>query len=120
VSQRGSLSIEAALVIPTVLLVVLSMFELVALAATRFELTAAAREGARVAATVPDPGRAIEAVRETLGEPLGGEVRVTVTRPTVVGRLATVEIHVQRQLRSPFLDSVSVPLAVRAAMRVER
>lgn len=119
-SQRGSLTIEAALVIPTVLLVVLSMFELVALAATRFELTAAAREGARVAATVPDPAQAVEAVRDTLGEPLGGEVRVTVTRPSVVGRLATVEIGVRRHLRSPFLERMSVPLAVRAVMRVER
>ncbi len=106
--------------LPIVLVVVLAVFELVALATTRLELTAAAREGARVAATLPDPNRAIEAVREALGEPLGGHVRVTVVRPAVVGRLASVEVRLDRPLRTPFLDAMSVPLAARAVMRIER
>lgn len=119
-SERGSLSIEAGLVLPIVLVVVLAVFELVALATTRLELTAAAREGARVAATLPDPSRAVDAVREALGEPLGGQVRITVVRPSVVGRPASVELRLDRPLRTPFLDRITVPLAVRAVMRVER
>lgn len=119
-SERGSLTVEAGLVLPIVLVVGLAVFELVALATTRLELTAAAREGARIAATVPDPSRAVEAVREALGGPLGDEVRVTVVRPAVVGRLASVELELDRPLRTPLLDRMRVPLSVRAVMRIEQ
>lgn len=118
-TQRGSLTVEAVLVVPVVLLVVLAVFELVALGVTKLELTAAAREGARVAATVPDPGRAVAAVRETLSEPLRTRALVSVARPTVVGRPAEVTVSVSRPLRSPLLDAVVVPLSARAVMAVE-
>lgn len=113
------MSIEAAFVLPVILLVVLSVFEVVALSVTKLELTAAAREGARIAATVPDPARAVAAVRATLGDPLGSEVVVSVVRPAVVGRLAEVTVTARARLRSPILSGVSVPVVARSAMAVE-
>ena len=114
------MTVETALVLPIVLVVLVAVFELVALAGVRLELTAAAREGARVAATTPDPAAAVDAVRSALTEALASETTVTVTRPSVVGRPTTVELHVVQQLRTPLLTWLSVPIDVRTVMRVER
>lgn len=118
-TDRGSLTIEAAFVVPLVLLVLVACFELASLALTRIELLAAAREGARVAASVADPARAVAATRAALDEPLNTIARVSVRRPQVSGRQAVVTIEVQRPLATPVLDSVTVPIVVRAVMVVE-
>ena len=116
---RGSASVELALVLPLVLLVLIAGLELTLLARTRLELVAAAREGARVAATNPDPSRAVQAVREALPEPAASRVRVGVTRPRVVGRPAVVEVSYPHQLVTPLLRGWEVRLSARAVMRVE-
>src|SRR5690606_6508233 len=90
-----------------------------ALARTRLVVVAAAREGARVAATQPDPADAARAVRGALGD-LGDAARITVSRPHVVGRPATVEVEVRQALRTPLLQHLRVPVGGRATMRVER
>ena len=72
-----------------------------------------------VAATVPDPGQVVSAVRDALGEPLGSVALVSVIRPGVVGRPAVVTVTVEQRLRTPLLDTFTVPLSVRAAMAVE-
>ena len=119
VSDRGSIAIEAALVLPILILVILAGFEVSVLAMTRFELVAAAREGARVAATVADPVQAVAAVRSALDEPLASRVAVTVRRPPVPGRQAEVLVRVVQEMRTPLLDALRVPITVRAVMAVE-
>lgn len=119
-SSRGSATVEFVLVLPLIILVLVACLEVAALARARVVVVAAAREGARVAATHPDPADAVEAVRSALGEVLGSAARVSVSRPHVVGRPATVEVAVRQHLTGPFLDGFSVTLTGRSTMRVER
>jgi len=119
-SERGSTTVEFVLVLPLIVLVLVACLEVAALARARVVVVAAAREGARVAATHPDPADAVEAVRAALGEPMGETARVAVTRPHVVGRPATVEVVVRQSLTAPFLDAFTVKLSGRSMMRVER
>jgi Flp pilus assembly protein TadG len=118
--QRGSATVEFVLVLPLIVLVLVACMEVVALARARVVVVAAAREGARVAATHPDPADAVEAVKSSLGEVMAAAAKVSVTRPHVVGRPATVEVDVRRNLSAPLLDSLAVTLSGRATMRVER
>ncbi len=111
---------EFAVTIPTLLLVLLAVLEVVVVARTQLELVAAAREGARVAATVVDPARAVAAVESALPAIMQHRVRVTVTRPTVVGRQATVTVSLRHRLVTPMLRWLEVDLRGRAVMRVER
>lgn len=111
---------EFLLVLPLMMLTLVACLEVAALARTRVEVVAAAREGARVAATHPDPADAAAAVRAALGERLAGAAHITVARPHVVGRAATVEVELRRRLVGPLLDGLSVTLSGRATMRVER
>jgi hypothetical protein len=111
---------ELAVTIPTLLLVLLAVLEVVVVARTQLELVAAAREGARVAATVVDPARAVAAVENALPATLQDRVRVTVTRPTVVGRPATVIVYLRHHLVTPLLRWLEIDLRGRAVMRVER
>ena len=118
--QRGSATVEFVLVLPLFVLVLVACMEVVALARALVVVVAAARDGARVAATHPDPADAVEAVKASLGEVMAAAARVSVTRPHVVGRPATVEVDVRRHLSAPLLDSLAVTLSGRATMRVER
>lgn len=111
---------EFVLVLPLIVLVLVACLEVAGLARTRMVVVAAAREGARVAATHPDPADAVDAVRMALGPRLGDLARVSVSRPHVVGRPATVEVAVRQALSSPILDSLAVTLTGRSTMRVER
>jgi Flp pilus assembly protein TadG len=119
-SDQGSATVEFLLVLPLIVLTLVACLEIAALARTRVEVVAAAREGARVAATHPDPAAAVEAVRAALGEELGASAHITVARPHVVGRPATVAVELRRNLVGPLLDGLSVTLSGRAMMRVER
>ncbi len=117
--QRGSATVETALVLPAILLVLVAAVEVWVVAGTQLRMTAAAREGARVAATTPDPAAAVAAVREVLGEPLGGRVRVGVRRSPVAGAPAEVTVTLDRPLAGPLLSDVVVPIRARAVMLVE-
>lgn len=119
-SDRGSATVEFVLVLPLIVLVLVACLEVAALARARVVVVAAAREGARVAATHPDPAEAVEAVKTALGESLVASARVSVARPHTVGRPVTVEVNVRQSLASPFLEAWSVTLTGRATMRVER
>ena len=116
----GGVALELAVTIPTLILVLLAMLEVVVIARLQLELVAAAREGARVAATVVDPAAAVRATQEAVGAELADRIRVEVTRPTVPGRLATVRVSLRHQLVTPLLRWMSVDLSGRAVMRVER
>ena len=111
---------ELALSIPTLVLVLLAMLEVIVVARVQLELVAAAREGSRVAATVVDPAAAVRATREAVGAGLSDRIRVEVTRPAVPGRLATVRVSLRHHLVTPLLKWVTVDLSGRAVMRVER
>ena len=109
---------EFALVIPLILLAVLAIAEVTVVARTALQVTAAGREGARVAATSPDPARAIEATRQALGPELASRARVTVRRPPVVGRPARVTVAVDHVALAA-LGGFRVHLASTTEMRVE-
>ncbi len=119
-SQRGSLTVEAALVIPVIAIVALAALELFGSAVAHQAVLAAAREGARVAATVVDPVRAVSAVRDALPPTMASTARITVHRPATVGRPAEVVVVARHDLITPLLDGISFDLTARAVMRVER
>lgn len=110
---------EFALVVPVVLLVVLAVAEVAVVARVQLELVNAAREGAREAATSPDPASALAAARAALG---GGadHARINVSRPHVVGATAVVEITLPHTLAPAIFGGTTIELQGRAAMRVEQ
>ncbi len=118
-TERGSATVELALLVPLVLVLLLAVVEVAAAARTQIELIAAAREGVRVAAVNPDPARALAAAQAVLGE-RGDDARIRVHRPHIVGRSAEVTVTYERRSTLPFLGRFSVPLRARAVMRVER
>jgi Flp pilus assembly protein TadG len=118
-AERGTAVVEFALVLPLVLLVLAAVVEVALVARTQLELVNAAREGARTAATVVDPAEAVAATRRSLG-PTGAGARVSVSRPHVVGRNASVTVTVPHRVMAVLLGGVEVRLTARAVMRVER
>ena len=119
-TQAGGVALELAVTIPTLILVLLALLEVVAVARVQLELVAAAREGVRVAATVVDPAAAVRATQQAVGPNLSDRIVVDVTRPTVPGRQATVQVMLRHQMVTPLLRWLSVDLSGRAVMRVER
>jgi hypothetical protein len=111
--------VELALLVPLLLVLVLLIVEVSLVARLQIEATAAAREGARVAATTPDPAAAIAAVRTALGE-RGAEARINVHRPHIVGRNARVEVTLWHHLDLPLIGGPSIALSASAVMRVEQ
>jgi Flp pilus assembly protein TadG len=108
------------LVLPILVLVVVASLQLVGVARARLELQGAAREGARVAATTPDPAKAVEAVLASLPSEMRDRARVSVERPSRVGAVATVTVSVRHPLGRPFPPTLGVDLSARATMRTER
>lgn len=112
--------VEAAVVIPLLLLVFLAGVELFVVARTQVELSAAAREGARQAATSHDPARAVQSVRASLGPRTRADAAVSVRRPGVVGAIATVSVRLEYPFASILWGGVRIPLHASASMRTER
>lgn len=73
-----------------------------------------------MAATTPDPARAVDAVRDALDPDMRDRVRISVSRPGVVGRPARVTATVAHPLVGPILDNIKVNISADAAMYVER
>ena len=107
---------EAAFVIPVVLVVLMAVIEVVSVVGVQLELVAAAREGARAAAVASEPAVAVDAAREVLGD---RPAVISVVRPHVVGRPAEVTVRFEKPLVTPLLGGITVPLSARAVMRVE-
>jgi hypothetical protein len=101
-------------------LVLLAVLEVVVVARIELDLVAAAREGARVAATTPNPEAAVTAATATLSSEMAAKVSVSVTRPATVGKPATVTVALKHQLVTPIMRWFAVDLSGRATMRVER
>jgi TadE-like protein len=116
----GSVTVEFFLVIPMVVIVLIAGLQVVSLARARIELIGAAREGARIAATSPDPAVAVAAVLEALPVSVRDSARVSVTRPSVVGQPARVLVRLRHRLGAPFPPGVGFDLSAAASMLVER
>lgn len=119
-AERGSASVEFALVIPAVLLVLLALVEVAVVARAQMELLSAARHGVRVAATNPAPEAAVDAIHRVLSDELAARVVVTVERPSVVGRDAVVRLSAEHRLLSVLFGGIPLELSAGAVMRVER
>lgn len=119
-SDSGTVTVEFFLVLPLVILVLVAGIQVISIARARIELVGAVREGARVAATSPDPARAVQAVQDALNPSVRNQVRVSVSRPAVVGRPARVSASLRHALFGSVLDGPSVNLTARASMLVER
>jgi Flp pilus assembly protein TadG len=111
--------VEFALVLPLVLVLLMALVEVAVIARTQLEVVNAAREGARQAAASPDPSAAVAAVRSSLGD-VGGRASVSVRRPDVVGRPATVRVTLLHRIATPLFGGVTVELSASSSMRVER
>jgi len=113
-------TIEFFLVLPLLIVVLAAGVQVLSVARARIELLGAVREGARVAATTPDPARAVEAVRSALAPGARERARISVSRPGVVGRPATVRASLRHLLAIPLLDDIGVTISATATMLVER
>ncbi|MGD2103328.1 MAG: TadE/TadG family type IV pilus assembly protein [Acidimicrobiia bacterium] len=118
--DEGSVTIEFFLVVPLLIAVLAAGIQVISVARTRIELLGAVREGVRVAATTPDPAKAVDAVRNGLSPADRDRVRVSVTRPSVVGKPASVTASLRHLLGIPLLEDVGVTVSASAVMRVER
>lgn len=119
-SERGAAAVEFALVLPLVLLALVLLVDVVSVSHTQFLVSSAAREGARVAATTPDPALAADAVRDALGG-RADEARITVHRPDVVGESAEVVVTIRHAVAAVLSRGVlALEVRGRAVMRVER
>lgn len=118
--QNGSAVVEFVLVLPVLFLVLLALVEIAVVARTQLDLIHASRVAAREAAATPEVARAVEAAVASLGRTLSENARISVRRPSVVGRRAEVEITLPYRAFSPLLGGISVELKARSVMRVER
>lgn len=114
------MTVEFFLVVPLLIVVLAAGIQVISVARARIELLGAVREGARVAATTPDPAKAVEAVRAAMAPSERDRVRISVSRPSVVGRPATVTATLRHLLTVPFLEDLGVTVSATASMRVER
>ena len=114
------MTVEFFLVIPMVILVLVASLQVVGIARARMELQAAVREGVRVAATTPDPSRAVAAVSGALPPGMRDHTRISVERPSRAGAEARVTAIFKHLLGAPFPSDVGVELRVTASMRTER
>ena len=114
------MTVEFFLVIPLLILVLAAGIQVISVARTRIELLGAVREGARVAATTPDPARAVDAVRRALDPVQRDRARISVSRPAVVGRPVTVTARLRHHFGVPFPADFGVDVTASASMLVER
>jgi Flp pilus assembly protein TadG len=112
--------VEFALVVPLVVMVLLAAVEVAVVARAQMQVSQAAREGAREAATIPDPAEAVAVVRTFLGEEAASRTRVSVSRDHRVGGRAEVTVVMRHRLLGGLLGGMEITLEGRSSMRVER
>ena len=112
--------VEFAIVVPLVFLFLVASLELVAVTRVQLQVTHAAREGARQAATSPDPADAVQAVRSALPPNLANRARVIVERPHVVGQQARVRVEISHRFAAFAFGGLVLDVGAQSVMRVER
>jgi len=118
-SESGTATVELALLLPLLVVILVGMTEVAVAARTQLELLNAAREGARVAAVNPEPADAVVAAEAALGD-IAADARIGVSRPQVVGESAVVTIVLRHRIVPVFFGGTSVELRASATMRVEK
>ncbi len=119
-TEEGSVTVEFFLVLPLVVLLLVAGLQLVSVARVKIELIGAVREGARVAATTPDPSRAVDAVVGALDPEMASRTRISVTRPSVPGQMATVTATFRQVVDFFILPDLEFDIPARATMRTEK
>jgi Flp pilus assembly protein TadG len=120
IRDRGGATVEMALALPVVLLLLMSCVEVAVAARTQLEVSQAAREGARQAAASPDVETAIAAVKRSLPPDAAGRARISVTRDHVVGGAARVVVRLPHRVAAPLFGGFDVELRAQSVMRVEQ
>jgi Flp pilus assembly protein TadG len=121
-ADRGTATVEFALVLPLLLVMCLALVQVGLLARDRLLVEAVARAGAREAALQADQA-AIRAAALAAGPGLEPEaVTIGVTRAGSVGDPVTVEVTYAEPIRVPFVDwlfGATVTMATSATDRQE-
>ena len=103
-AQRGTATVEFALVLPLLLVMTLALVQVGLLARDRLLVEAVARAGAREAAVQADEA-AIREAALAAGPGLDPDaVTIGVTREGTVGDPVTVEVGYAEPIRVPFVD----------------
>lgn len=119
--ERGQATVEFALLLPFIALVLAGLFEVAMLMSDHARVQYAAREAVRTAAVDPDPEKIEEAARRSRLEAL--EVTVSPKEQLrVQGEPVTVRVTYEPVGRLPMVGYLvrGVTLAAAATMRVER
>lgn len=111
---------EFFLILPLVVVLLVAGLQVVSVARVKIELIGAVREGARVAATTPDPSRAVDAVMAALDPEMAARTRISVTRPSVPGQMATVSATFRHVVDFFILPDLEFEVPARASMRTEK
>lgn len=120
--DRGQASVELALLLPVVVLLLLAVLQVGLVARDVVLVTHAAREGARAAATEPDPAVARAAALASSGlDPARMTVTVTPTSTSGGDRRVLVEIAYRAETAVPLLGMLLRDRTLRTAvtMRLE-
>lgn len=119
--ERGQATVELALLLPLVALLLLALVQAGLLARDQVLVTHAAREGARAAAVSDEPDAARRAA-EQAGPLRAGDLEVTVSGRGEVGSRVRVEVRYRAATQVPGagLAFGDIELLGSATMRVER
>jgi Flp pilus assembly protein TadG len=120
--DRGSATVEFALVLPILLVVSLAVVQIGLLVRDQLVLVAAARSGAREAAVTGDDGEVRAAVERAATTIAPGAISMEVGREGPRGATVSVNLVYRAPIRVPFVGWLfppSVQLHARAAMRQE-
>ena len=120
--DRGSATVEFALVLPILLVVSLAVVQVGLLVRDQLVLVAAARSGAREAAVTGDDGAVWAAVERAATTIAPGAISMEVGREGARGAAVRVDLEYRAPVRVPFVGWLfppSVRLHARAAMRQE-
>jgi TadE-like protein len=120
--QRGSATVEFALVLPLLMVMVLALLQVGLLVKDQLVLVGAARAGAREAAVSPDDGRARDAAVNAAVTLRSEQIDVEVRRDGRVGTPAVVTVLYRASAVVPFVEWLfpsTIQLRATATMRQE-
>ena len=117
--DAGSVSVELALLIPVVILLLAVVAEVAATAQVQVLAVHASREAARAAAVEPDIGAAVVAAHDALPDAIAVATAVSVERARGVGQPVRATVRIPHRL---FRYVVGIPVELRwtTTMRSER
>lgn len=120
--EWATATVEFALVLPLVLLMILALLEVGLLVKDRLVLEGSARAGAREAAVSIDEAAVSQAVLDAAASLDADAIDITVTREGGVGTAVTVEVDYHAAVDVPFVEWLFpsvIDLSASAVMRQE-